>query len=166
MIPMLFAPGHQPAQAQPAPQEVPLRVNVAMHIYGMIAQRAAVAVASSRPGEKQKDPEFSPAEAKARDAALLTITRYMTGEHDFIEKLPPVRRSRRVSDFAKAGICEFDELPPLIQNQLRAEFPAGRRRPASQNQEPPRPTVAEVNAFIEAHRPPPDAPGAQVPAPQ
>jgi len=158
----------------PPPRDIPLRVQVAFSIYHTIASRAAVAVASSHPGDDQKDPKLSTTEEKTRDAALGIITRYMSGEHDYEDK---------ASDFSRAGMCEFHQLPPLIQMQLRTSFPPGFHMglapaaPSEPQAEPPAieppgppaqpqpPTASDVQGFIDRAQPrPPDDPGAAAPA--
>ena len=162
----------------PPPRDIPLRVQVAFSIYHTIASRAAVAVASSHQGDTQKDPKLSTTEEKTRDAALGIITRYMSGEHDYEDKAPPM------SDLARAGVCEFYQLPPIVQLQLRTQFPAGYQGqpmpmvadpqppappavepPGEPAVAPPPPTATDVDAFIERAQPrPPDDPGAATPA--
>jgi hypothetical protein len=95
---------------------IPPRVALAFAIYNAISARTIVATASSENAVSQKSPQLSPAEEKARDSALLTITHYISGEHNFEDE-------KKESDFKKAGLCDWNELPPHIRLQLLDSFP-------------------------------------------
>jgi hypothetical protein len=95
---------------------IPPRVALAFAIYNAISARTIVATATSDGSVSQKSPQLSAAEEKARDSALLTITLYISGENNYAEE-------PKDSDFKKAGLCEWMELPPHVRMQLLDAFP-------------------------------------------
>lgn len=95
---------------------IPPRVALAFAIYNAISARTIVATASSEGSVAQKSPQLSTAEEKARDSALLTITLYISGENNYEDE-------KRESDFKKAGLCDWHELPPHVRMQLLDAFP-------------------------------------------
>lgn len=96
---------------------IPPRVALAFAIYNAISARTIVATATTSDGAiAQKSPQLSAAEEKARDSALLTITLYISGENNYEDE-------KKDSDFKKAGLCEWMELPPHVRMQLLDAFP-------------------------------------------
>jgi hypothetical protein len=96
---------------------IPPRVALAFAIYNAISARTIVATATTADGAvAQKSPQLSVAEEKARDSALLTITLYISGENNYEDE-------KKESDFKKAGLCEWMELPPHVRMQLLDAFP-------------------------------------------
>lgn len=102
MIPLLFGPPVQPS--------TPLPPQVAM------AYAVFLTYSSAAQGESWKSDNLTPSEVATRDTALLTLRQFINGEHN---------QPKTTSDFAKVGLCEWEQLPAHVRQQLVDGFPPG-----------------------------------------
>mgnify|MGYP005846257977 CR=1 FL=1 len=107
MIPLMFGPPVQPATPIPPQVAVAYAMFTAFHLHrGMSAH-----------GEEWKGSgeavRLTAEETAARNAALLTLRQYVSGEN-FQEA---------ETDLERVGMCKWEDLPAHVQQQLLQAFP-------------------------------------------
>lgn len=125
MIPLVFNPV---APATQVPPQVAIAYAVFLAFQGREVGR----------GDNWKGGELTPEEAAAKNAAMRVLSQFAEGEH-----YQPAAQS----DFARVGLCEWEDLPQQVQIQLQQNFhPAWKTREANQRafaamHQPPQPEV-------------------------